>query len=529
MNLLIRSCIIADPTADLKKASFANYLKLDEADIETDTPENQKIWHFVRDFCRAHGHAPTLSSVRSNFVNEKDDATVNRLEHLSTLNPIYQGDFEQRVTNITAERRQIRVLNLLRQSGRIVQEGIEIDLGRGKKKHLKGATDAIKYIMEQSHSLIAPVFGSKLSGEITHDGPSLVSEYKRVKADPHAGIGNLCAIAQIDDAMGGAKKKELWLHAAFTGGLKSTFMLNWAYNQAVLYGNSTLIFSLEMPYEQCRRILFAMHSLHPVFRDIRLELGIQKDPRVDVGLDYSDIKHGNLSPQEERFLFEHVVPHFETGPSVITADGEPVRHGKIHIEVADPDKTDFTMADLRTKAEMLYADSPFQTLFVDHAGLMSPRKWMNSTTERLNEVLRDLKKMAMSFNRGQGMAVVALFQINREGYKRNEAKRDKGGVPLYNLTDLSYANEAERSSDIVSASWVDMDLMKKGRAQFQCLKSRDQAPFEPFYVRVEWPCRRMISCDEMPDMGDQKREEVAQSIEKATQEEIDNLFELGDL
>ena len=49
---------------------------------------------------------------------------------------------------------------------------------------------------------------------------------------------------------------------------------------------------------------------------------------------------------------------------------------------------------------MIYSKAPFRTLFIDHALLVSPRKWVPSTTERLNEVIRDCKKMALFFNGG---------------------------------------------------------------------------------------------------------------------------------
>jgi hypothetical protein len=114
----------------------------------------------------------------------------------------------------------------------------------------------------------------------------------------------------------------------------------------------------------------------------------------------------------------------------------------------------------------------------------------------LNEVLRDLKRLSMSFNRGMGIGVVALFQISREGFK---AAEKNGG--RYNLTHLSYANEAERSSDVVTAGWVDDELRESNMVKFQCLKSRlksrDHKPFADFYSGVLWPCRRIFTMDDV--------------------------------
>lgn len=233
----------------------------------------------------------------------------------------------------------------------------------------------------------------------------------------------------------------------------STLAINWLYNQAVFYRHSSILFSCEMPYIQDRRIFYAIHSAHEKFADVRKSLGLGPC------LDYSRIRDGNLDRYEDavldrmsddekakllmdssghhcinparpekRFLKEYVVPDFNDPRN---------EYGNIYVEGLDPDKMDFTVADLRSRAEILYSKDPdIAMVAIDHAGLMAPRKWVASTTERLNEVLRDLKKLAMNFNRGMGIAVVALFQISREGFKSAEKN---GG--LYNLTHLSYANE----------------------------------------------------------------------------------------
>ena len=110
--------------------------------------------------------------------------------------------------------------------------------------------------------------------------------------------------------------------------------------------------------------------------------------------------------------------------------------------------------------------------------------------------------------------MIALFQINREGFKAAMKRKEKTGVASYDLIHLSYANEAERSADVVTSSWMDDDLAKANRVQWQCLKSRDQKPFEMFWSRVEWPCRRILTCWDAPMSGDQK---------EAAASDIDNL------
>jgi hypothetical protein len=207
-------------------------------------------------------------------------------------------------------------------------------------------------------------------------------------------------------------------------------------------------------------------------------------------VDYQKIRDGQLTPDEEDFLRNVVVPDFN--------DKVANPYGSIHIEVADPDKSDFTVADIRARAEVLYAKYPLSMIFVDHALLVSPRRWVASTTDRLNEVIRDCKRLAMSFNRGAGISVVLLFQISREGFKAATKARENGTNHVYNLTFLSYANEAERSADIVTASWIDNDLAKDNQVLYQCLKARDHQPFEPFRASIHWPTRKLMTLLDVP-------------------------------
>jgi hypothetical protein len=248
-----------------------------------------------------------------------------------------------------------------------------------------------------------------------------------------------------------------------------------------------------------------MHTFHPKFKDLRFKLGLQGNPTQDLGLDYEKIRDGTLTAEEFTLLKEAVRDFNDVSNG----------YGRIYIEVADPDRATFTYADMRNRAELIYSKDPFVLLVVDHAGLVDPQEKHSSTTDRLNEVLRGLKKMAMSFNRGSGMAVVALFQINREGWKMALKRKEKTGIAEYDLTALSYANECERSADVVTTSWMDNDLRDRARVQYQCLKSRDTRGFDTFIARVEWHCRRILTTHEsIQDIGASNQEE-AKKIQKA--------------
>lgn len=513
MKTLLRSCFIVGGK-DKADLFFQNFLALQQSGLGFEVDIDLIIWTTLAEFATTFNHVPELKTLRTNFDHLGEQETLDRLDMLENIPALSRGDFLKRLDIKAEERRQRLVADLLTQAGRILQRGEKIE-----DKLVRGPVSALHHVIAGSHDILAPTTASRLSGEVWGDGEDFWREYNRIKMDPTAGLGQYCGIEQIDVSLSGARARELWIHAAWTGGLKSTFALNWAYIQSIYYKFSSAYFSLEMPYDQCRRKLFALHSISEKFNEVRLALGLQKDPHVSVGLPYKAIRDGKLDlwhPRAEEYLHDHVIPDLDNGQ----ATGE---YGRIHIEVQNPDNPDFTSADLRSKAEVLYSGDPFGTIFVDHVGLMTSRNKYNSTTESLNEVLRDLKSLARGFNRGQGIAVVALMQISRKGFAAAQESKRKTGLAQFNLTHLSYSNEAERSGDRITTTWKDDELADQNRILFQCLKARDDEPFKIFYARIEWPCMRMFTTHDKP-MSREERENLGKAVD-ADQEDLDELLE----
>jgi len=513
VKILLRSCFLVSPSDD-EELFQRNYLALLASDLGFETPEDDLLWMFIKDFFQQHMHVPSLATIRAHFERIKEMEVVDRVETVANFNPLTRGDFVRHLEEKAEDRRSRLILEYAKTMVKIVETGIEVRDGKNKT-FLKGAVDACRYFSDLSHGILAPTLGARMSGDLLADTVGFKEHYERVEADPEYGIGLFSGLEQMDKVIAGAKKGELWIHAGFTGAMKSSLALHWAYVQAIYFKHTVFYCSLEMPLIQCRNIVHTMHSFHEKFREDRIRLGIQAPSKkqtdgtvfhYDRGLDYEKIKNGKLSPNEKVFLMEVVEPDLEDASNV---------YGDIHLEGADPDKIDYTIVDLRTKAEIQYAKQPFDLIFIDHMGLMAPRKRMGSTTENLNEVVRDVKKMALGFNRGMGIPIVALWQISRQGWR--EAAKAEG---KYNLTTLAYANETERSADVVTASWIDDELKAQGRFYMQCLKSRDTAPFERFPVRVEFHCRRLLTDHE----GIEDSEEAKQKRNEEVANELDELF-----
>lgn len=492
-SVVIRSIVRCRPT-DPSHLVLKNVEAVRDARVEFFLPEDGQIWAFVDGFTRDHGHPPELQTTVSHLRTVGQVDASDRMEAVSISPLKTQGDFGFILERVCEDRR-VRLLETTWRDVRLIAtSGLEVGAGRDKRT-LRGAQQAASYAWEILGPIASPPTAPNLSG--APRGADVVAEYERTERDPRSAVGRWTGLKQMDESLNGARVGELWVHAAYSGHLKTTLALNWAYNQAIWFHDNVLYFSLEMPYHQVRRWLLAMHTIHPKFAAIRVELGIQTPGGLDVGLDYKRIRDGELTPVEKQFFVDYVVPDW---------DDPENGYGTIHVEVADPTKPDVLVEGLRARAEAIYSKTPFGMVVVDHGSLLGSRSRYSSPAERLNESMRDLKNLfALQFRRGQGIPVVALFQINREGLKEAHKRKEKGHLPTYEIHNLSYSSEAERSADVVTASYLDKEYAGRNRALLTCLKSRDNAPFDPCLMRVDWPSRRIGTCldSPQPDFTDQ--------------------------
>jgi hypothetical protein len=484
---ILRSIMPDDRIGDNADLMLHNFNALRESIYRFDLKEDTNIYGQICEFAMSHGHLPSPNSLAGYFDSNNYLDEADRVRQISSSKSVlYRGDFISEIEREVEEARIIQLSTAINDAKTIVRQGLEVKEGR-QKSTLRGTRDAGKYLSNKIANLLTPTFGARLGGEALQDEEDFWDEYQKAR-DATIEILPMTGMTTIDNALQGFRRKELYILAGYTGHMKSRTALNWVYNQAVYGKTSSLYFSLEMHYSQCRRAIVSFHTMHQKFRNMRIALGIQKAGQPDIGIDPSKIRGGKLSDDEELFVRE-VVKDLKKGV-------EEGLYGKILFEVFDPDSLDFTVEDLRTKGELLMQKDPFKMLVVDHALLMSSRSKYSSTTEKLNEVIRDLKKTASGFNKGQGVPILCLFQLSREGFK---AAEKNGGN--YNLTHLSYANEAERSADVVIAGWYGEDMREQGVIKYQCLKSRDQAPFENFEAQAIWPTGRLLNVAKTFSLG----------------------------
>ncbi len=163
----------------------------------------------------------------------------------------------------------------------------------------------------------------------------------------------------------------------------------------------------------------------------------------------------------------------------------------------NPEK-EMTMLDIRMEAELLHKQMDIGFVVIDHGQWVEARKGKKNRdyTIELNSVVRDAKQFAMRFNNNEGVPVLLLWQINREG--KEEADKNNGE---YKLKAFTYANEDEKTADVVTTTYLNKTHREQSTTRLSNPKNRDNPPFEPFDAFVNFNSRRMLGIDRTKATG----------------------------
>ena len=465
MKRLLRSVIDFGDDQISPEALSTNFRRLRTSGAEWVRPADQKIYNYIHEFFVNNQELPSVQTIRDFFERDDDIEVAERLKDVQAA-PVYvHTNYAFLLKTIIEDRNRNKMRGLLKETDEIVTKGLVVGEGKDKVR-LHGTKDAMLHFTRRVVDLIPPDTNTRTRGDLRMDGEQVWADYQEAKLNKGKVWGRFTGLNEIDKVCHGLKRGELWIHAAYAGDLKTTFATSWAYNLVTRYRTNVFYVSLEMPYEQLRKILFVMHSAHAKFR----AEGIPP-------LDYRKVRDGELDPEEEAF-YQRVIEDFTTNPEYC------------HFEIWSPDR-DVTVSDIRLETELLHKQLEVGWCCIDHGGLVEPRKKSNNYTVELNSVLRDAKKFALHFNGGEGLPVCMLFQINREG--RDYAEKNEG---KYKMRHLSYANEAERSADGISTSFLGEEGSKfreDGTTMFCNLKNRDNPMVPPFLAKVDFRCRKVYN------------------------------------
>ena len=170
-----------------------------------------------------------------------------------------------------------------------------------------------------------------------------------------------------------------------------------------------------------------------------------------------------------------------------------------HFEVINPER-DMTMSDIRMEAELLHKQMDVGFVVIDHGQWVEPEKGKKNRdyTVELNTIVRDAKRFALRFNNNEGIPVLLLWQINREGKEEADKKENEGE---YKLKAFTYANEVEKTGDVITTTYLNKALREQGMTKICNLKNRDNPPVNSFLAAIDFASRRMYSVDRSRQMS----------------------------
>lgn len=462
MKQILRSVIDFDGQITQENLVL-NLQRLHSSRYEMQRSDDQRIVRFVLDYFQARMEVPQSATIEDYFERLKDVEAIERLKDIQTAPGYVRTNFKYLLDTQLEEQNRVKAVAILKETQEIITKGLEVE---GERK--AGVRDGLQHFAGKANDLIIPDYNARIRGDLRLDGQEVWNEYETAKLNKEKAYGRFTGLTNIDTVMHGIKRGELWIHAAYPGELKTTFAMNWCYNLVTRYRSNVFYCSLEMPYTQLRKQAYVLHSANMRWRS-------REGARP---LDYRKVRDGQLDPVEEAF-YQDLIQDFTTNP-LYTA-----------FEVWAPDR-EVNIDDIRLEAELLHKQSEIGLIVLDHGMLIEARKKKRSKdyVVELNSVIRDAKKLALHFNHGEGIPVLMLFQINRAG--KDEADKADG---RYKMKALTYANEAEKSADIITTTYLNEEHRKNGTTIFCNLKNRDNPLFDPFVAKVNFSARRIYNMD----------------------------------
>lgn len=367
---------------------------------------------------------------------------------LSERGSIAEVDFKASISLILDEIKKRKLGEALTGSFEILTKGTTDE----KTKELKeGANDAIDFLREK----LADVedVGSEQLPEfnIRTMKADILEKFYEENSSSRIGTG----IRPLDEMTGGGVGLgELWLPMAGTGVGKSMICTNIAQHFMVT-GHNSIYFTTETLFRQIRQRIMVRHSREKKFG---LHRGLSSR-RID------DHRPSNpvLSEEEEN-----------TWLSVIDDFTGNASYGQL-IVVQVPDST--KISTLESKLYRWHQQFPIDACFIDSPDMLYPEFRRSDERHNLNEVVNRCKSLAVGFDNGRGMRVIAPWQASRAG--QTEAQN----TGRYTKTALSDTAMAEKRADLVLGLLEDNTQPTKLFAQ--TLKFREYAP-KDFELEVDY-------------------------------------------
>ena len=427
----------------------------------------KEVLDFCLEFLQTNGEAPQFAIVADYFESSQQLAVLTCLEDVVEETFYESASFEALWEQEVEKQATEHLVNTCRTAVKVAVTGADIE---GKK--VKGVNEAATYILTEARGKPEDPKG-RMPSSLRESASQLTDLYKRRKNNPSQTYGIPTGYGLYDASTAGIRKKQLYLHAGFGGHLKSTHMMNMMVNAAVDGGWNPVLFTSEMPADDVKQMLIAIHSGNPIFTGVGMPLSAFR------------LLLGGLSAEEETF--------YEKVKEDLTTNSD---YGDIRI--IDSSRFD-TLGSVFQITQQEHQREEVDQLWIDYITRLKPdpkyRKFDMTTAK--NEMIADCKRYAMQFDQ-EGLAVCSPFQVNREGYKH--AKANEGRM---SLTALAQFNAAEREADVVTYIYYDDEEQLLSEPKIGILKSRwGPTKSDPMNVYIDPDCRRIVDLSAgMPVQG----------------------------
>jgi replicative DNA helicase len=217
-----------------------------------------------------------------------------------------------------------------------------------------------------------------------------------IEVRQHKPKGIKCGFIDLDRVIGGMSPKQLITVAGPTGSGKSVFVTDIARHVAIRGRLTVAFFSLEMSKEEIFDRVIA----------------------AEAGVPHMAVRDGTLSERDW---------------SKVTAKIGPMSHAPLFMA----DDGTLTVAQIKHRCKRLRDARGLDLIVVDHMHLLAPSARCRDERERIEDVSRGLKELAM----GMDIPVMAAAHMNRNPALRADKKPQ--------LPDLKGASGIEQNSNVV--------------------------------------------------------------------------------
>lgn len=325
---------------------------------------------------------------------------------------------------------------------------------------LKGQEAAREFLLDRITDLETSLNGQDTPhGDVKDEAEVILREYRQTKEARASGTlsGIQFGIPDLDSKVGGLQRGDLALTVAYSNDGKTTLCTQLAWSAAVEQGKNVLFFTTETVNVVVRRRLVARHSKHIRWADHGLP----------EGLNSKDLKAGTLNPHEEEFLDE-VVADLSNNPA----------YGHIYIyqlpKQASMHEVEQIMYSVQKKFDI-------DLVICDTLQLLKPNSQRITDRESMAGVIKSAKQLAVSFNKGCGVAFVSPWQVNRA------AKEHADQTGRYSTQGLAETAEATNTPDIIVSILAPIDNTDRyASLTAQVLKHRDGETAADIQLAVDY-------------------------------------------